>query len=108
MHKHSTLHGSRAPRLSGRVPRQYRHDLDGYAWTLPWIFAQYDENNEFQPHVHMLYDWQSRSLGGVSGAKLYFGIYGLGASEPQKVWAEMWLLARALGDWIVVEMTVKR
>jgi len=28
--------------LDGRVPRLYRHDLEGLVWILVWVFIQYE------------------------------------------------------------------
>ncbi|RPD65204.1 hypothetical protein L226DRAFT_567509 [Lentinus tigrinus ALCF2SS1-7] len=77
----------------GKVERRYRHDLEGFVWTLPWIFAQWDEENEFKLCEAML-GWQSAYNEYVLGAKISF--LQNKAITPQPGWADQWELARKL------------
>jgi hypothetical protein len=54
----------------GKIPRVYRHELEGYMWILPWVFLQWKAGKHV-PH-QLLSAWKTSDITQVAGLKSIF------------------------------------
>ncbi|KAI0698179.1 hypothetical protein C8T65DRAFT_14358 [Cerioporus squamosus] len=80
----------------GRVQRLYRHDLEGFVWILPWVFAQFDDENKAYK-TKLMMNMQSPLM---DTAKLFKTVFlhppYTREHVPQKKWQVQWELALRL------------
>lgn len=80
----------------GKIPRLYRHDLEGLIWTLPWVFLQYDDKKLKDPKLQR---WRTGSYDVCRDAKLGF-LRDMGDGVPMESWKAEWDLAFELLVWL--------
>jgi hypothetical protein len=83
----------------GKIPRLYRHDLEGLIWILPWVFLQFKARGRVN---QCLRAWQTGDYTICSKEKFYFLDYFYKPKEfsPLESWKTEWWLARSLLGWL--------
>lgn len=82
----------------GKIPRLYRHDLEGLIWVLPWVFLQFEGKKRTNL---CLKAWQTGDYRECRRVKLEFLVdYDEPETSPVESWQAEWELASSLLGWI--------
>jgi hypothetical protein len=77
----------------GKIPRMYRHELEGFIWVLPWVLFQF-QDKQYTPHG-IFKTWIDIKYSTVQSAKRSFYIeFGSLVPDftPGEAWQEQWPL----------------
>jgi hypothetical protein len=77
----------------GKIPRMYRHELEGHVWVLPWVLFQY-QDRKYTPH-RLFEHWVNMNIVIVQSIKSRFCL-DIGSLRrkhaPRESWQEQWPL----------------
>ena len=89
--------------LDRKVPRLYRHDLEGFIWVLVWVFLQYEGCKRVQDTLE---EWRSGNLKNCRAAKLEF-LSNPASYHAVPSWRKEWDMTMGLLDWLETERSAR-
>lgn len=82
--------------MDGHIAREYRHDLEGFIWVLPWVCLQYEGSQRINLQLGA---WETGDYVEVLEKKsaFFYSIYG---QTPTDSYAPIWGVVRNILRWL--------